>query len=57
VHELEPKLIITVMHGQQHIKIEKGSTERFNNSEFLSNSRTKLSTTPIQFLFQFSFKW
>jgi len=21
VHELEPKLIITIMHGQQHIKI------------------------------------
>jgi len=21
VHELEPKLIITAMHGQQHIKI------------------------------------
>jgi len=21
VHELEPKLIITTMHGQQHIKI------------------------------------
>jgi len=22
VHELEPKLIITIMHGQQHIKIK-----------------------------------
>ena len=21
VHELEPKLIITIMHGQQHIKM------------------------------------
>jgi len=25
VHELEPKLIITIMHGQQHIKIQRGS--------------------------------
>jgi len=25
VHELEPKLIITIMHGQQHIKISVGA--------------------------------
>jgi len=27
VHELEPKLIITIMHGQQHIKKNEEEVE------------------------------
>ena len=35
VHELEPKLIITIMHGQQHIKICKANVNCRGYMDFL----------------------